>query len=201
MGERVSLVILYMSMSLDGFIAGPDDNKEHGLGVGGERLHDWLRDDGPEPAALRPDAGPGRVVFDELMATGAVIAGRRTVELADYWGGDHHDGVPIFVPTHQRPAIDPPGQVRFVTDGIEACVAQARAAAGDRDLMVHGAYTAQECLRAGVLDVLELQLVPVLLRQGRRLFDRLGDDHIELDLVRALESPSAVHLRYEVVRP
>jgi dihydrofolate reductase len=137
-------------------------------------------------------------VFDELMSTGAVITGRRTGDFVDYWGGDHHDGVPIFVPTHHAPPGAPPGDVRFVTDGIESCVEQAKAAAGDRDVMLHGAYTARECLRARVLDVLEIQLVPVLFGQGRRLFDGLGPDHIELGPVRTLESPSALHLRYEV---
>jgi dihydrofolate reductase len=87
-----------------------------------------------------------------------------------------------------------------VTDGIESCVARAKAAADDRDVMVHGAYTAQACLRAGVLDVLEIQLVPVLLGQGRLLFDGLAAEHIELALVRTLEAPKALHLRYEVRR-
>ncbi len=85
-----------------------------------------------------------------------------------------------------------------MTDGIESCVEQAKAAAGDRDVMLHGANTARECLRARVLDMLEIQLVPVLFGQGRRLFDGLGPDHIELEPVRTLESPSALHLRYEV---
>ena len=113
-------------------------------------------------------------------------------------GGDHHNGVPIFVPTHQPPAENPFEQVHYVTDGIAACVQQAKAAAGDRDVFMHGAYTAQECLKAGVLDVLEIQLRPVLLGQGRRLFDGLPSEHIELDLVRTLEAPATLHLRYEV---
>jgi dihydrofolate reductase len=192
--------VLCMSMSLDGFISGPNDNKDNGLGNGGERLHDWLRDGGAEVASYRPSAGPSQIVFDELMATGAVITGRRTGDFVDYWGGDHHDGVPIFVPTHQLPPENRYEQVHFVTDGIESCVAQAKAAAGDRDVMVHGAYTAQACLRAGVLDVLEIQLVPVLLGQGRLLFDGLAAEHIELALVRTLEAPKALHLRYEVRR-
>ena len=106
--------------------------------------------------------------------------------------------MPIFVPTHHAPAGTPPGDVRFVTGGIESCVAQAKAAAGDRDVMLHGAYTARECLRARVLDMLEIQLIPVLFGQGRRLFDGLGPDRTELQLVRTLESPSALHLRYQV---
>jgi dihydrofolate reductase len=97
------------------------------------------------------------------MSTGAVITGRRTGDFAGYWGGGHHDGVPIFVPTHQAPTDNPFERVHHVTDGIEACVQQAKAAVGDRDVMLHGAYTGQECLKAGVLDVIEIQLRPVLL--------------------------------------
>ena len=191
-------LVLYMSMSLDGFIAGPGDNKDNPFGTKGHRLHEWLGDGGECVSGFRPSDEPSRTVFDELMSTGAVITGRRTGDFTGYWGGDHHDGVPIFVPTHQAPTGTPLGDVRFVTDGIESCVEQAKAAAGDRDVMLHGAYTAQECLRARVLDVLEIQLVPGLFGQGRRLFDGLGPDHIELEPVRALESPSALHLRYEV---
>ncbi|WP_308283052.1 dihydrofolate reductase family protein [Pseudonocardia nigra] len=194
----MSRVVLYMSMSLDGFIAGPGDDKDNPLGTDGHRLHEWLGNGGEGVSGFRPSDEPGRTVFDELMSTGAVITGRRTGDFVDYWGGDHHDGVPIFVPTHRAPTATPLGDVRFVTDGIESCVAQAKAAAGDRDVMLHGANTAQECLRARVLDVLEIQLVPVLFGRGRRLFDGLGPDHIELEPVRTLESPRALHLRYEV---
>ncbi len=100
---------LYMSMSLDGFIAGPDDREGQELGRGGGRLFNWLDD--------RMSDGPSGQVFRELMATGAVISGRRTFELAGRWQGDHHDGVPIFVLTHQIDDGDvPPGSARFVTD-------------------------------------------------------------------------------------
>jgi dihydrofolate reductase len=190
-------LVLYMSMSLDGFIAGPGDTKGNPFGTNGHRLHEWLGD-GEGADGFRPGDEPGRIVFDEMLSTGAVITGRRTGDFVDYWGGEHHDGVPIFVPTHHAPTGTVPGNVRFVTDGIEACVGQAKAAAGDRDVMLHGAYTARACLQARVLDLLEIQLVPVLFGQGRRLFDGLGPDHIELRLVRTLESPSALHLRYEV---
>jgi dihydrofolate reductase len=128
------------------------------------------------------------------MATGAVITGRRTFEFA----GDHHDGVPIFVLTRAAPADPPPGSARYVTDGIAACVARAKAAAGARDILLHGAATAQECLRAGLLDEIQLQLVPVLLGQGRRLFADLPPSHVELDLVRAVDGPGVQHLRYHV---
>jgi dihydrofolate reductase len=194
----MSKVVLYMSMSLDGFIAGPDDGPDHGLGVNGERLHAWLRAGGVDPGSYRPVDGPGATVFDEVMATGAVIVGRRTFEFAGGWAGDHHDGVPIFVLTHAAPEEPAPGAARYVTDGIASCVAQAKAAAGGRDILLHGAATAQACLRAGLLDEMELQLMPVLLGQGRRLFEDLPPDHIELELLRSLDGPGVLHLRYRV---
>ena len=91
-----------------------------------------------------------------------------------------------------------PGSARYVTDGVESCVAQAKAAAGERDIVLHGAATAQACLRAGLLDELELQLIPVLLGQGRRLFEDQPPDHVELELLRALDGPAVQHLRYRV---
>lgn len=195
----MSKVVLYMSMSVDGFITGPDDSKEHGLGVGGERLHAWLADGGVDPASYRPTDEAGATVFDELMATGAVITGRRTFEFAGGWAGDHHDGVPIFVLTHTVPPEPPPGSARYVTD-IASCVDQATAAAGGREILLHGAAAAQACLRAGLLDELQLTVVPVLMGQGRRLFADLPPEHVELDLVRALDGPGVQHVRYRVVR-
>ena len=195
----MSKVVLYMWMSVDGFIAGPDDGMEHGLGVDGERLHDHLAEGGVDPESHRPAGGPDAIVFDELMATGAVIVGRRTFEIAGRWDGDHHDGVPIFVMTHAAPDEPAPGHARYVTDGVESCVAQAKAAAGGRDILLHGAELAQAFLRAGVLDEMSLQVVPVLLGQGRRLFDNLPPDHIELELLRELVGPGALSLRYRVL--
>jgi dihydrofolate reductase len=212
----MSRVFLTMAMSLDGFITGPHDDAQNPAGIDGMRLMDWLNnvssDDSSRPAEDGPpesDGGGGgkkwrpsdsvnQAVFDEAMATGAVIAGKRTASFAGYWGGDHHNGVPIFVPTHQPPAENPFSRVHFVTDGIAECVKQAKEAAGDRDVMLHGAYTAQEALKAGVLDSIEIQLRPVVLGQGRRLFDGLPADHIELELVRTLEAPGTLHLRYDV---
>jgi dihydrofolate reductase len=157
-------LVLYMSMSQDGFIAGPGDTKDNPFGTKGHRLHESLGDGGEDPSGHRPGDGLGQTVSDEMLSTGVVITGRRTGDFVGYWGGDHHSGVPIFVPTHQAPVGTPPGNVRFVTDGIESCAEQAKAAAGDRDVMLHGAYTAQRCLRARVLDVMEIELIPVLFR-------------------------------------
>lgn len=193
-------LVLDMSMSLDGFITGPEDGPGNPLGIDGHRLHDWLaHGSGDNPRTFRPD-GPSGEVFDELMATGAVLVGRRTFDLAGRWNGDHHDGVPIFVPTH-RPPDDPPtgpATVTYVTDGIASAVAQAKAAAGDRNVLLHGADTAQRCLRDGLLDEMEIHVVPVLLGQGRRLFDHLSADHIELEVSRMVDAPGITHLHYRV---
>jgi dihydrofolate reductase len=192
----MSQTVLYMSMSLDGFIAGPDDGPGQGLGRGGERLHAWLGPGGDSVDDYRP-GGPSGQVFDELMATGAVVTGRRTFDIAHHWGGDHHDGVAIFVPTRGDPPEAEPN-VTYVTDGIESCMAQAKTAAGDKDILVHGAATAQSALAAGVLDELEIHLIPVLLGEGRPLFGHLGADHVELELTRVIDAPGVTHLRYRV---
>jgi dihydrofolate reductase len=192
----MSASVLYMSMSLDGFIAGPNEGPGNGLGDGGHRLHDWFFADGGGLAGLNGQ------VADESMATGAVVAGRGTVESAGFWGGDHHDGVPIFVLSRGEPASEA-GQwplVTYVSD-VATAMSEAKRAAGDRNVLVHGAGTAQLALAAGVLDELEIHLVPVLLGQGRRLFDNLGPEHIELERTRILEGESGVtHMHYRVER-
>ncbi|GAB3976014.1 dihydrofolate reductase family protein [Plantactinospora veratri] len=180
---------LDMSVSLDGFVAGPRDSRTDPMGIGGFRLFNWLDH--------RDEPGPHREVYAEHVATRAFISGRRTYELADHWQGDHHDGVPIFILTHDVPDEPPPGTVRFVTDARE-CAELARAAAGDADISVHGAGAARSLLRAGELDELQLHVVPVLLGTGRRLFDHLSADHVELELVRRFSTPEVTHLRYRV---
>lgn len=181
------MIRLYMSMSIDGYIAGPDDRPGQELGRGGGRLFNWLDD--------RHGDSPSGLVYREALATGAVISGRRTFELAGRWGGDHHDGVPVHVLTHHiDPADTPPGSARFFTD-VDAAAEEARAAAGERDVMVHGAGAARALLGAHQLDEIEIHLVPVLLGGGRRLF---GDTEAELELVRRLEDRDVLHLRYRV---
>jgi dihydrofolate reductase len=187
---------VYMTMSLDGYVVGPDDGPDDPMGKGGFRLFNWLDH--------RNEPGPSGEVTAESMATQAVISGRRTYELAGHWGGDHHDGVPIIVLTHEVPDGSPPGSVEFATD-VHDCAARARAAAGDGDVMVHGAGATQALLAAGELDELELHVVPVLLGQGRRLFDHLPPEHVDLELVRCLTTPDieslehrVTHLRYRL---
>jgi dihydrofolate reductase len=185
--------VLYMSMSLDGFIAGRDDGPANGLGNGGDRLHEWLGEPVSDFPHFSPPGLSGEVVA-EVMATGAVVVGRRTFDYAGHWGGDHH-GVPIFVPapgTLPEPQSD---WVHYVPDAATA-MRDATAAAGDRDVMVHGADLAQSLLREGLLDELQIHLVPVVLGQGRRLF---GAARIELELTRVLDALGVTHLRYRVV--
>jgi dihydrofolate reductase len=199
----MSSAVLYMSMSLDGFVAGPNETPDNGLGDGGERLHEWFFAGAPTDHSGVPGRPPGvdGEVMDEVMSTGAVVAGRGTVEPAGYWEGDHHDGVPIFILSRRPPAVAV-GRwplVSFVGD-VGTAIARAKEAAGERDVLVHGAGTAQLALAAGVLDELQIALVPVLLGEGRRLFEHLGSDHIELDPVRSAEGAGATHLRYRVRR-
>jgi dihydrofolate reductase len=165
--------------------------------VNGERLHDWLGENASEGApGFHPEGGSGQV-FDELMATGAVVVGRHTFDYAGRWHGDH-PGVPIFVPTRGTPPEPASEWVHYVTDGVESAMRRAKEAAAGKDVMVHGAELAQSLLRARVLDELEIHLVPVLLGEGRRLFEHLGREHIELELARVLDAPGVTHLRYRV---
>jgi dihydrofolate reductase len=191
-----------MSMSVDGFIAGPNDRPDNPGGDGFMRLHEWYgfaSDPGPN-AELADPSGIGKHFLDEGMATGAVLTGRNTAEQADHWGGDHHGGVPIFVPSHRPPgaSVAKYPLVTYVTDGIASAMAQAKAAAGDRNVLVHGAYTAQTALAAGVLDELQIHQIPVLFGDGRRLFDILPA-RIELEILRVIDTKEATHLRYRVV--
>ena len=185
--------VLYMSMSLDGYIADEDDALG---GPDGNRLHEWFAPGG-EPG--RPVGSAGELV-DEWEATGAVVVGRRLAELVGHWGGTHH-GRPIFVASHRPagPAAAAHPLVTYVTDGIASAMEQAKAAADGRDVLVHGGYTARRALEAGVLDELQIHLIPVLLGRGRRLFELLPAE-VELEIVHVLDTPEATHVRYRVVR-
>ena len=182
--------VLYMSMSLDGFIAGPNAGIGNGLGDGGDRLHEWSFD-GSTPVH--------KVVVDEFLATGATIAGAGTFEPAGGWGGDHHDGVRIWIYSRSEPRIDISGwPLVTYTDDLGEAFSAARAAAGEKNVMVHGAAVAQLALAAGLLDELEIHVIPVLLGEGRRLF---GGQRLELERTRVLEGEQGVtHVHYRVLR-
>ena len=203
--DREGAAVLSMSVSLDGFIAGPNAGPGNGLGDGGERLHEWVLTGAGGGASGVPELVSGGIngqVVEEFMSTGAVVAGRGTFEPAGGWGGDHHDGVPIFVLSREDPGIDI-SSWPLVTylDDIETAMSRAKQAAGGKDVLVHGAAVAQLALAAGVLDELELHVVPVLLGRGRRLFDDLAPERVELERTRVLAGEGGVtHLRYRVAR-
>ena len=183
--------VLYMSMSLDGFIAGRNETDDNGLGDGGDRLHEWV---------FPAEGGVNNQIVEEFMSTGAIVAGRGTFEPAEGWSGDHHDGVPIWV-LSRRPTPEWASKMPLVqyTNDIEAAFQQARSAAGERNVLVHGASTAQRAIAARLLDELEIHLIPVLLGGGRPLFEHLGPAHHELERLRVLEGEGGVtHLRYRV---
>ena len=194
----MSASVLYMSMSVDGYIAGPGDDPGNPGGDGFMRLHEWYGYGADGTLDTKPGAAEEFVA--ETLATGAVVAGRRTVEQVDHWGGDEH-GVPIFVPSHRPPGPTVANYplVTYVSDGIASAMAQAKAAAGDRNVVLLGGYTAQRALEAGVLDELQIHQIPVLFGAGRRLFDVLPS-RVELEVVRVIDTPDATHIRYRVLR-
>jgi dihydrofolate reductase len=199
----MSSTVLYMSMSLDGFIAGPNESLDNGLGDGGDRLHEWVLTDPPADNTGVPGrpSGVNGEVFDEMISTGAVLAGRGTFEPAGGWGGNHHDGVPIFILSRHRPPakLAEWPLVTYLSD-LGTAVARAKQAAGEKNVLVHGAGIAQMTIAAGLLDELQIHLVPVLFGQGRRLFDHLAAEQIELEPIRVLDAPGVTHLRYRVIR-
>jgi len=192
----MGMVILHMSMSLDGFVAGPNVGMERPLGEGGERLHDWLFDSG--------DPRDAEVAAEMVAEIGAVVLGNRTFTVGEeHWGGATPYPVPSFVLTHsaRKELVKGATSFIFVTDGVENALERAREAAGEKAVILMGAETAQQFLRAGLLDEIQLNLVPVLLGDGLRLLEHLGTDHIELERLRVIESSRATHLRFRVLKP
>ena len=185
----MSASVLYMSMSLDGFIAGPNDEVGNAGGDNFGRLHDWIG-----------NSKTSELLMGEMEATGAVLVGRRTAEQVDHYKGHHH-GVPVFVCSRSLPgpSVENYPLVTYVTDGITSAMAKAKSAAGDRDVLVHGAYTAQRALEAGVLDELQIHQIPVLFGTGRRMFDFLPS-RVEIEIVRVIDTAEATHIRYRVRR-
>ena len=201
-------VAVGLTMSLDGFIAGPNDGPERPLGEGGERLFEWYS--GGDTEYEMPGTG---MVFRispqsvELLREvnermGAFVTGRRTFDIANGWGGNPPLGVPTFVVTHSVPEewIYEGSPYTFVTDGVERAVELAKEVAGDRDVAVGAANIAQQCIRAGLLDEVHANLAPVLLGGGIRLFEHLGTTPIDLESTRVIEAPSVTHLTFRVVK-
>jgi dihydrofolate reductase len=211
-------LICDISISLDGFVAGPNPSLEHPLGEGGDLLHEWAfaatswrESHGLEGGEKNADS---EVIEEQLRATGAVVMGRKMFSGGEgpwendpradgWWGDDPPFHVPVFVLTHQAretKVMEGGTTFTFVTDGIEAALEQARAAAGDKDVhLAGGASVVQQYLKAGLLDELQIHLAPVLLGDGTSLFDRLGLDARGLEATRVISSPAVTHLRFQML--
>jgi len=212
-------VVAEVSISLDGYVAGPKPTLEKPLGEGGDQLHEWAfrLKSFREPHGLPGgETGPDdELVAESLRATGAVVMGRRMFSGGDgrwehdangegWWGDNPPFHVPVFVVTnHAREPLVMQGGTTFtfVTDGVESAVEDARAAAAEKDVLVAGGANAiDQCINAGLVDELQLHLAPVLLGHGARLFDGVGPELPRFELTRVLESPLVTHLRYRVVK-
>lgn len=200
-------VVFNMTMSLDGFVAGPNDGPDNGLGDGGDKLFNWYFggdteipiSDGNMVLKVSPQSA---AILEEAFASyGAGIWGRRTFDIAHAWGG-HPPGSPCFIVTHTVPqewATDG-SPFTFVTDGVESAVRQAKAAAGDKDVVICTANILQQCLKAGLVDEIHVDVAPLLLGKGVRLFDQFGEEAIELESIRVVEAPGVTHLGFRVVK-
>jgi dihydrofolate reductase len=198
----MATVVLDMSMSLDGFVTGPNPREGLPLGDGGQRLHDWMfsrRADCGRREAADADAAITRELF---ASTGAVLMGRRIFDLGIGPWGDTPFPVPCFVLTHHArdEVVKTSGTFFFVTGGLTAALDRAQAAADGRNVLAHTPDIAQQLLRAGLLDEIQLHLVPILLGGGRRLFENIGLASGELQQIKAIETPSVIHLYYRVTR-
>lgn len=193
-------VVVELTMSLDGFIARPDDSTDEIFGwyFNGDTEVQMPNHD----LVFKTDPVSAELMRESFPTFGANVTGRRTFDVANAWGGKDPFGLPSFVVSHSVPeewsGLDSP--FTFVTDGVESAIAQAKAAAGDRHVGVGAASLAQQCLKLGLLDEIHLHLVPVLLGSGIRLFDNLGSTPIELERIRVVEAPGVTHLFLRVVK-
>jgi dihydrofolate reductase len=197
----MTVVATAITTSVDGFITGPNDGPERGLGEGGERLHYWVFG-GPWTYDEEPTGkatGEDRAYLDEAMArVGAVVGGRGTYEAADHWGGSNPFGVPFFIVTHR--ADQQPDEGFTFVSGVEEAVGRAREAAGGKDVSVMGgADVIRQALAAGLVDELAITIAPVVLGAGKRLFDGF-DRSLDLEHVGVRQSPWATHITYRVAR-
>lgn len=203
-------VVSGLTMSLDGYIAGPNDGPEHPLGENGMQLFDWYESGDTEytvpssTMAFHVSAESAQMLDETFSAIGALVTGRRTFDITDGWGGQHPVDAPIIVLTHEVPHewIEryPDAPFTFVTDGIESAVAQAQAVAGDRDVAVGAASLVQQALKAGLLDEMHVSLVPLLLGGGVRLFEDFGSEPVKMEITRAINDPDVTQITYRVVK-
>ena len=207
-------VILNVSMSLDGYIAGPNHSVGKGMGEGGERLHDWMFK-GPEPVesnrvasnikgregykAESINAGVVKEIFD---TSGAFLMGRRWFDHGEKVWGASPFNMPVFVVTHRMrdKLVSGKTTFHFITDGLESAVRQAKAAAGDKNVVTGGADLPRQLLKACLVDEIQISLIPVILGNGIPLFDATVRKHIELQRISVIEAPDVTHLRFRVIK-
>lgn len=195
-------------MSLDGFIAGPNDGPERPLGEGGERLFEWYSSGDTEyrlpgtNMVFKVSPQSAQLLREAHIKIGAFVTGRRTFEITNGWGGNPPLGVPTFVVSHTVPQewVYEGSPFTFVTDGVESAVEQAKEVAGEKDVAVGAASIVQQCIRAGLLDEIHIDLVPILLGAGIRLFEHLGSTPIELESTEVMEGDGVTHLTYRVLK-
>ena len=201
-------VIIDMTMSLDGYVAGPGDGPGFPLGQhGGHAIFDWYSSGTEEYRSplFKPEPGPNLDEVKRMFAeSGAYIFGRRTYEITHGWGGRHPvNGAPVFVLTHRPPPPESvpggPSNLTFVTDGIASAIRQAQAAAGDKHVKLGGASPCKQALHAGLVDEILVHLAPYLLGGGVRLFDALPDG-VRLEKLGVRDGPLATHVRYRVIK-
>lgn len=203
-------VIVSVSMSLDGFVAGLNASPENGMGDEGMRLFGWYGSGDTEyrmPSGqfvFKVSRASAEMMRSELKNVGALVTGRKTFDITHGWGGRHPIDVPVVVVTHSLPQdwikANPDAPFTFVTDGVESAIRQAKAIAGGKNVAIATADIAQQCLKAGLLDEIQVDLVPVLLGQGVRLFDHLGAKPVELETTRVVQGQGVTHLTFCVVK-
>jgi dihydrofolate reductase len=200
-------VVFNMTMSLDGFVAGPNDGPGNGLGDRGEQLFDWYFKGDTElkisegTPVLKVSKQSAEIIRNAFQSYGAGIWGRKTFDITGGWGG-HPPGEPCFIVTHHVPQewVREGSPFIFVTDGVESAIRQAKKAAGDKNVVLCTASILQQALRAGLVDELDIDMAPVILGDGVRLFDHLAESSIQLEKVHAVDTPLVTHMKYRVIR-
>ena len=201
-------VVFNMSMSLDGFVAGPNDSPDNSLGDGGERLFKWyslgdtgyMVPGGDRELKLSPDSA--RFLKEVGRTVGVIVYGRRTFDIARAWNGRHPMNIPMVIVTHRVPQewVREGSPFTFVSDGVESAIEKAGEIAGDRNIAIGSASILQQLLKVGLLDGIRIDLVPVLLGAGIRLFDHLGTGPIELESTGVTVAPGVTHLDFRVIK-
>jgi dihydrofolate reductase len=200
-------VVFNMTVSLDGFVAGPNDSPDNGLGDGGDALFNWYFSGDTEipisdgNMVLKVSPQSAKILKAALETYGAGVWGRRTFDIAHAWDG-HPPGTPCFIVTHTVPQewAKEGSPFTFVTDGVESAIRQAKKAAGDKDVVICTASILQQCLNAGLMDEIHVDVAPLLLGKGVRLFDHLNIEPIELERIRVIEAPGVTHLGFRIVK-